>query len=168
MTSNSVNGFMTSIWGPMLWSILHMISLNYPDNPTDIQKINYYIFIISLTKVLPCKTCRINLEKNINTLDFSIEKDMQNRKTFSKFIYKLHCEVNTMLSKSVIYQPSYQEMCNTYELFRAKCNVLSKKNDHIGCFQPDSKSIVKPKCIINIVPFKETSNSLIVSDDCFC
>ena len=66
----------------MLWSVLYTISLNYPNNPTDIQKIDYFIFITSLTKVLPCRTCRTNLEKNIDTLEFSIENDMRNRKTF--------------------------------------------------------------------------------------
>ena len=65
---NSNDGMMTSIWGPTLWHSLHTISFNYPVNPTEEQKKNYYDFFIGLKNILPCGACRINYEKNLKQL----------------------------------------------------------------------------------------------------
>ena len=54
---------LTSVWGPSLWHYLHTMSFNYPDNPTKKEKIHYRDFILQLQHVLPCKYCRLNLEK---------------------------------------------------------------------------------------------------------
>ena len=37
---NSGDGMLTSVWGPSLWHYLHVISFNYPINPTLLQKKN--------------------------------------------------------------------------------------------------------------------------------
>ena len=34
----SGDGMLTSVWGPALWHYLHVISFNYPVNPTNLQK----------------------------------------------------------------------------------------------------------------------------------
>ena len=36
------------VWGPQLWFILHIISFEYPDNPTELNKRVYYDFYTSL------------------------------------------------------------------------------------------------------------------------
>ena len=97
--SNSKNGFMTTIWGPMMWHFLHIISLNFPNNPTKKQKYQYYSFIVDLTNILPCNKCRDNLLSNLKSMKFDIDVHMQNRDTFAKFIYDLHNVVNLMLDK---------------------------------------------------------------------
>ena len=61
----SGNGMMTYIWGPSLWHSLHTISFNYPVNPTEEQKNQYYNFFLSLKDVLPCRHCRENFVENI-------------------------------------------------------------------------------------------------------
>ena len=61
---NSNNGLLTYVWGPSLWHVLHIISFNYPPNPSLIDKRNYHNFLKSLENVLPCKYCRENLKKN--------------------------------------------------------------------------------------------------------
>ena len=65
---NSGDGMVTSIWGPSYWHVLHTMSFNYPVNPSCQDKKNYRNLIFNLKNVLPCKYCRINLEKNIKTL----------------------------------------------------------------------------------------------------
>ena len=37
---NSNDGMLTSVWGPSLWHYLHVVSFNYPNNPTNLQKKN--------------------------------------------------------------------------------------------------------------------------------
>ena len=62
---NSPNGMMTSTWGPPLWHALHAITFNYPVNPSEEQKKEYFNFFNSLGGVLPCKYCRDNYKENI-------------------------------------------------------------------------------------------------------
>jgi len=146
---NENNGFSSNIFGPPLWLFLHIISFNYPINPTIDDKNNYRNFIINLQNVLPCKTCRENLTKNFKQLPLTM-KDMESRETFSKYIYNLHNVINKMLHKRI--QITYDEVKNKYEDYRAKCDVKKKtvKNKHVGCVVT-LKSKHKKKCIIKIV-----------------
>jgi hypothetical protein len=146
---NENNGFSSNIFGPPLWLFLHIISFNYPIHPTDSDKHNYRNFILNLKNVLPCKTCRENLTKNFKQLPLTM-KDMENRDTFSNYIYNLHNVINKMLHKNV--NISYDDVKKQYEQYRAKCDVKKKtiKNKHVGCVVPlNSKH--KRKCIIKIV-----------------
>ena len=47
---SSNNGMMTTIWGPILWQFLHIMSFNYPVNPNDKNKKEYKIYIYSIFK----------------------------------------------------------------------------------------------------------------------
>ena len=80
---NSGDGFLTSVWGPAIWHFLHIISFNYPVNPTQEDKKHYRDFILSLQFVLPCKYCRTNLDKNFKKLPLTMD-DMKNRNTTLK------------------------------------------------------------------------------------
>jgi len=44
----SGDGMLTHVWGPSLWHSLHIISFNYPNNPTPKDKIHYRNMIINL------------------------------------------------------------------------------------------------------------------------
>jgi len=146
---NENNGFSSNIFGPPLWLFLHIISFNYPIHPTQTDKNNYRNFILNLQNVLPCKTCRENLTKNFKQLPLTMN-DMENRDTFSRYVYNLHNVINKMLHKNV--NISYDDVKKQYEQYRAKCDVKNKtiKNKHVGCIVPlNSKH--KRKCIIKIV-----------------
>ena len=95
---NSGDGMLTSIWGPSMWHFLHTMSFNYPVHPTLENKKHYRDFILSLENILPCKYCRINLEKNFKVLPLKME-NMKNRDSFSRYVYNLHETVNQMLNK---------------------------------------------------------------------
>lgn len=146
---NENNGFSSNIFGPPLWLFLHIISFNYPIQPSESDKHNYRNFILNLKNVLPCKTCRENLTKNFKHLPLTM-KDMKSRETFSKYIYNLHNVINKMLHKNV--DISYDDVKKQYEHYRAKCDVKKKtiKNKHVGCVVPlNSKH--KRRCVIKIV-----------------
>ena len=57
-----------------MWQFLHIMSFNYPTNPTDEQKKDYLQFLKLLEKTLPCKWCRINYGKNIREKDTNPSK----------------------------------------------------------------------------------------------
>jgi hypothetical protein len=149
---NSGDGFLTSVWGPAIWHFLHIISFNYPVHPTQEDKKRYRDFIISLRVVLPCKYCRINLDKNFKNLPLTMD-DMKNRHSFSLYVYKLHEEINTMLNKKSGL--TYEDVRERYEHFRARgCSTPKSKSRKLkkekGCTQPLHGK--KSKCIIKIVP----------------
>jgi hypothetical protein len=151
---NENNGFSSNIFGPPLWLFLHIISFNYPIHPTKEDKHNYRNFILNLQNVLPCKTCRENLTKNFKQLPLTMN-DMENRDTFSRYVYNLHNVINKMLHKNV--NISYNDVKKQYEQYRAKCDVKNKtvKNKHVGCVIPlNSKH--KKKCVIKIVKTRKT------------
>ena len=173
-------GMITYIWGPLLWHFLHIISFNYPVNPIEYNKKNklienqiensYYYFILLLQFILPCKSCRDNLKKNLNNLHFFTNKAkiMESRDTFSLFIYNLHESVNRMLNKKS--NLTYEQVKDFYEHFRADCSKKSedKKNSHLGCdkLEHNSKKRVKPKTIIYFVPFEKNIKTTKIHKKC--
>ena len=156
---NSSNGMQTSIFGPMIWSTLHIISFNYPVKPTKKQKKEYKNFLLSIGDVLPCLYCRQNFKKNMISAGFC-DSVMNNRYTFSHFIYKLHNCVNKMLGKNI--KISYSEVRDRYEHFRSRCSEkekneydANKKNNRTSKLEKKCDNPlhgVKSKCVIGIVP----------------
>jgi hypothetical protein len=159
------NGMLTKIWGPSLWHYLHVMSFNYPVNPSKEDKDNYRKFLCSLRHVLPCGKCRKNLRKNFKKLPPK-RGVFKNRETFSRYIYNLHELINKMLKKKSGL--SYDEVRERYEHFRARCssvqvgrqmtlkkykkskNKTRKENKEEGCVVPLHGK--KAKCVIKIVP----------------
>ena len=141
---NDSNGMLTTVWGPPLWHFLHTMSFNYPVNPTCEDKKYYKDFICGLTHVMPCKTCRDNLKKNLKK--YPISPYLKNRHTFSKYIYNLHEILNRYLKKKSGL--TYNQVRNRYEHFRARCNATKKS--HVGCAKASRAK--KTKSVINIVP----------------
>jgi hypothetical protein len=175
---NSNDGFLTTVWGPSQWHMLHTISFNYPTNPTEEQKNNYRNFILSLENVLPCGACRKNLKNNLKNYPLTMNH-MKNRNTFSRYIYNLHEIVNEMLDKKSGL--SYCDVRERYEHFRARCvdkkpkvyskfsktlkNRKEKKEKHEkGCTEPLYGE--KARCILNIVPQEQKGESLQIDEKC--
>lgn len=167
---NSGDGMLTSVWGPSLWHSLHTISFNYPTQPTEENKIQYYDFFLSLQHILPCKYCRENYKKNIKTVPLTM-KTMKNRLTLSKWMYELHEEINKMLGKKS--NLSYNDVRVRYEMFRARClddkkgtkkKKKPKPKREKGCVKPLYG--VKSKCILSIVPKEKKCKSFKVDKQC--
>ena len=172
----SGDGYLVSVWGPLQWTFLHIMSFNYPVDPTPEDKVHYRDYILSLQHVLPCKYCRINLKTNLKSLPLTMAQ-MKNRETFSRYVYELHELVNRMLKKKS--NLTYCDVRERYEHFRARCteekpvifkytkNVKTKKNKkekEKGCTEPLYGK--KSKCIINIVPQEEKGASLQIDKKC--
>jgi hypothetical protein len=170
----SGDGMLTSVWGPSMWHFLHIMSFNYPINPTTEDKTNYRNFILNLRYVLPCKYCRQNLTNNLKSDPLNMS-DMKNRDTFSRFIYKLHETVNKLLGKKSGL--SYCDVRERYEHFRSRCTdekpkifnikkTLKKtlKKKEKGCTEPLYGK--KAKCIIKIVPQEEKCKTLQIDKKC--
>jgi hypothetical protein len=160
---NSGQGMATTVWGPMIWNTLHIISFNYPISPNQDTKKHYYDYLMSLGKVLPCKACRDNYIGNLKSTKFGMDK-LKDRDTFSRYIYTLHNTVNVMLGKKPYM--TFEYVRDRYELFRAKCvkdTPLIPKFE-LGCTKPINN--IKTRCIINIVPLEQNQETFIIDKRC--
>jgi hypothetical protein len=158
---NSGDGMLTTVWGPGMWHFLHTMSFNYPIDPSKEQKNHYRNFILSLVNVLPCKYCRINLKKNLKALPLKYS-DMNNRDTFSRYIYNLHEHINKMLGK--ISGLTYNMVRERYEHFRARCSIKNNVKTEKGC--TESLYGEKAKCILRIVPQTKKCNTFEMDEKC--
>ena len=138
------------VWGPATWFFMHTVSFNYPAKPTPQQRRQYFAWIKSMGNVLPCGKCRENFKDNLCAAGFGMEV-MQSRDTFSRFVWRLHDEVNKLLHKK---SKAYEKVRDQYEGYRAKC--LDKKGSHEGCSEPEFRR-KKQKCIVSVVPLKRGS-----------
>ena len=171
----SGDGMVTSVWGPPLWHYLHTMSFNYPVKPTRADKIHYKKFILNLQHVLPCRYCRENLKKNLKALPLT-SRDMRNRTSFSKWVFKLHELINTMLGKKSGLR--YCDVRERYEHFRSRCTTEKKfstrkveeaakktrKTKEKGCTEPLYGH--KSKCIVKIVPKSVRGKSFQMDKKC--
>jgi len=169
---NSGDGMLVSVWGPPMWHYLHTMSFNYPVNPTPEDKKHYSDFVTNLQYVLPCKYCRINLSNNFKKKPLQM-CHMENRDTFSRYIYDLHEVVNKMLHKKS--HLSYCEVRERYEHFRSRCTeekpkifnfkkTSTRRKKEKGCTEPLYGK--KSKCVINIVPQEDKRATLKIDKKC--
>jgi len=134
---DSSNGFQTKCWGPPMWFVLHMISLNYKPE----SKKGYMKFFESLQHVLPCRACRINYAKTIKTHPtLKLKKEIfESRENLSFWLFKLHNYVTLCnkgeKSKYKNTKKDFQKVVTFYSKFRATC-ILPTKNKHGNCNNP--------------------------------
>ena len=87
------------IWGPHLWYILHIISFEYPLNPTEYDKRIYHDFYTSLKDVIPCEMCRKHYRTHINK--YPLTPHLDTRDTLVKWVIQVHNFVNASLGKPI-------------------------------------------------------------------
>lgn len=156
MVSKSDMGFQTRTWSAA-WHFLHMVSLNYPVQPSAEIKSQYRQYFVSLGHVLPCKSCRESYAKVTRAGPLKLTRDVfKNRQTLSRWLYNVHNNVAKRTgSISSISKPqiTYPEMCRRYEKCRATICGGHK------CDVPDAKQ--KKRCVTLLVSeekFKKSRN----------
>ena len=174
---NVDNGLMTRLWGPSGWLFLHCVSFGYPykidpTNPEHIEKQNdYYRFFYYLGKVMPCKYCRNSY------MDFFTKSSpmshLGSRKEFTKWLYDIHNMVNDKLGVPKCEIPTFEEVEERYQSFRASCAPLTESqrtsNSVKGCTVPadgkSKRSVIKVIEYDKIIPetTKASTTSLLSS-----
>ena len=141
---NIDNGMMTKVWGPPGWLFLHCITFGYPfkidhKNKDHLMKKKYFRnFFHNLGHVLPCKYCRNSYIEYMEELP--IEDHLDDRKSITEWLYKMHNKINFKLGVPDCNIPSFAEIQNYYESFRAKCAKTTEEerenNLAKGCVTP--------------------------------
>jgi hypothetical protein len=139
---HSSNGFISSVWGPVLWFMIHTFSFR-----SDLEIFHQWFKI--LTYVLPCGACRDNFEENLKQTKYNVNIFIDRKQT-TRFMWKFHNIVNKCLKKQTPF-PSYKKIQTYYTQEKLLQNPIYV---HI-------KSIEKKKlCNIskNVSYYKKNSN----------
>lgn len=88
------------VWGPIFWHTIHIVTLAYPQNPTEADKAGARKFFESLQTVLPCPLCRQHYAQKL--LDSPVDAALGSRGDLILWAFELHNSVNTMLGKPTI------------------------------------------------------------------
>jgi len=111
------------IWGKYGWNFMHLVTLDYPQYPTDEDKQHYYQFFNSLQYVLPCNKCRNNLTNHLKKYPLTQEA-LSSRTNLTKWVIDLHNIVNYYTGKPML---TYDEAMNEInKLAHPEKKVLSQ------------------------------------------
>lgn len=130
----------TTFWGPDGWVLLHTLTYFLPEKLSKKEQLSVKEFFNNVSKILPCKYCRISNQKYMRSLN--IDDYSSTRDTLTHWIYKLHNKVNNKLRKQgyCIYDnPPFEEIDTIYKSTRliymndpTKCIELLICNKFIG------------------------------------
>lgn len=110
-------------WGPKLWFIMHTLSFNYPDNPTDIDKMRIKTFFDSLKFVIPCEACRQHY--NQHTTKNPIDNYLNSKEKLVEWVVNLHNTVSESIGKPTW---SIEQVKEHYKnIFNEKCNISNSQ-----------------------------------------
>ena len=170
----SGDGMQTSIFGPVFWTAIHLVSFNYPVTPSVEQKKQYEEWFNATGNVLPCVHCRNNFQRNVTDAKekmkrlLEIEDCFASRHNFSRFCFELHEVVNRATGKESNH--TFDCVRDLYEGFRACChtnpqNSPAKPGIEMGCVKERHRG-TGGKCVLQIVPTSHAGEGLSVSTDC--
>ncbi len=114
-------------WGPKIWSILHITSFAYPEQPTDHDKQTMYNFYHSLKYLLPCPRCKTHFIQNLEYYMSDREcTTLRSQKNLSSYVVDLHNDVNERNGKE------------RWEYERAEAHYCADKSGVCSIHPPDN------------------------------
>jgi len=104
-------GMSPSVWGPFVWTTMHIVSLGYSATPSQEEKQAATQFYESLQIMIPCPICREHYGQFLKETPPAV----QNRDTLIRWVFNVHNKVNVQLGKPE----------RTFEQFIADMRALS-------------------------------------------
>ena len=123
----------TKVWGKHGWIFLHLVSLDYPLNPSNNDKKNYKKFFENIGFILPCKTCSNNYKKHLQEHPLN-DKIFDSRESLVNWLIDIHNCVNKITNKQ-IYNYDEAKKCLIEIKNKNKCikpTTIYKSNDNIN------------------------------------
>jgi hypothetical protein len=94
-------------WGPCTWIMLHLITLSYPEKPSNTDIENHRNFLLSLSDILPCNECRSHFKAHLKKC--AISHSLKSRDDYIKCVWNMH---NGVAPEKAI---SFEEFMSTYK-----------------------------------------------------
>jgi len=86
------------VWGDIFWTMIHLLTYYYPENPSTDVKQAAYQWVQSLRFLLPCENCRRGYRREL--LETPVEEFLDSRETFIEWGIELHTSVNKRLNQA--------------------------------------------------------------------
>lgn len=93
-------GMSPSVWGPIFWTTMHIVTLGYPHHPSDDERAGAAMFFNSLAQVIPCPICKEHYRAFLSRMP--VEAATRSRNTLIRWAFDLHNKVNEQLEKPTI------------------------------------------------------------------
>jgi hypothetical protein len=93
---------MTAIWGPLGWMTLHSVAINYPDNPSDIEKQICSRFLDMFSESITCHICKTHFLRIVQTYKVTHPEFLNSKHDFFLFTVRAHNTVNKRLDKPTV------------------------------------------------------------------
>lgn len=87
----------SKIWGPFCWHIMHIVTYNYPIEPTEKHKNTIKKFFTSLRYILPCIICRQHYSKKL--VQHPITRFYNDKRKLIEWCINMHNEVNRIFKR---------------------------------------------------------------------
>ncbi|CRH03043.1 FAD-linked sulfhydryl oxidase ERV1, putative [Plasmodium relictum] len=97
--------------GRASWLILHTISANYPDKPTEEEKLKHTKFFYAFSNLYPCHICKLDLLHLLKKYQLNCE----NKVSYSTFIFNLHNMINEEIGKDIYPCDNIQNIIDKYK-----------------------------------------------------
>jgi len=100
-------GMSPSVWGPIFWNAMHIVTLGYSDSPSKDEQEAVASYFESLAFVIPCPICRTHYSEFLRQMP--VRAVNHSRTTLVYWLFQLHNRVNAQLGKRKI---SWDEFVN--------------------------------------------------------
>jgi hypothetical protein len=116
------------IWGPYGWKFIHMVTLGYPQNPTEEDKLNYFTFFTSIKNILPCSLCSNHYKLNLDKYPLD-DNVLSSREALINWAIDMHNEVNISNNKKVLdYSTARDLILNNYQEPKIEEKIIEPDN----------------------------------------
>jgi hypothetical protein len=93
---------MTALWGPLGWMMLHSVSINYPDTPSETEKQICSRFLEMFGESITCHICRSHFLRMLQTYRVTHPEFLKSKQDFFLFTVRAHNTVNKRLDKPTV------------------------------------------------------------------
>jgi len=107
------------VWGPYLWNVLHALTFKY--EPSKDRTSYKRLFTYHLFNMLPCKPCRQNFRRHIESYPIKLDT----RESLSRWLVKIHNIINATLEKKKI---KYEVVEKRYKKMKVKETISAFLN----------------------------------------
>jgi hypothetical protein len=98
-------GMPPAVWGPILWTTMHIVTLGYSETPTEHEQKAAIEFFESLVYMIPCPICKEHykmiLEKH------PVAEAVKSRSDLANWVFMIHNKVNEQLGKPQFTMEQY-------------------------------------------------------------
>jgi FAD-linked sulfhydryl oxidase len=124
---------MTSRWGPLGWITLHSISANYPESPTQADKMIVKKFLDLFADTITCPSCKNHFGIMYQSYIVKNPGWANNRASLFLFVCRAHNTVNARLDK-----PKVQSVRDSIDTLKALTRITSPteyRNQYLAYLQ---------------------------------